>query len=112
MFELYATGRYSVKKLLDIAKKIGLNGKTGKNLSRSNMESILKNPFYYGVMLYKSEIYEGSHPPIITKGLFDRVQQVFEQRSNPTREKTYHFTFRGFIRCGECGRMITAEKRH
>ena len=109
MFELYATGKYSIRRLLDVARKIGLKGKTGKNLSRSNMESILKNPFYYGVMLYKGEIYEGSHPPIITKQLFDKVQHVFKQRSNPTREKTHNFIFRGFIRCGECGGMITAE---
>ena len=109
MFELYATGKYSIERLLDVAKKIGLKGKTEKNLSRSNIENILKNPFYYGAMLYNGEIYEGSHPPIIAKQLFDKVQEVLKQRSNPTREKTYNFTFRGFIRCGECGRMITAE---
>ena len=109
LFELYATGKYSAKQLIEKAKQMSLKGKTGKDLSKSEVEHILKNPFYYGVFRYKGEIYEASHPPIITKHLFDRVQQVFEERSNPTREKTHNFVFRGFIRCGECGGMITAE---
>ncbi len=111
LFALFASGKYSVEKLLEIVNNIELKGKTGKTISRSNMESILKNPFYYGAMLYKGEIYEGSHPPIITKSLSNRIQKVFEQRSKPNRAKTYTFPFRGFIRCGECGRMITAEKK-
>ena len=109
LFELYATGKYSIRQMVEKAKQIGSTGKTGKNLSKSEIEHILKNPFYYGVFRYKGEIYEASHPPIITKQLFDRVQQVFKQRANPTREKTYSFVFRGFIKCGECGGMITTE---
>jgi len=111
IFELYATGKYPIRRLVEIVKQIGLTGKTGKNLSKSEVEHILKNPFYYGVFRYKGEIYEGSHPPVITKNLFDKVQRIFEERSNPTREKTHTFVFRGFIKCGECGGMITAEKK-
>jgi len=112
LFELYATGRYSLNRLKEISDKLGLKGKKGKYLSRSNIESILKNPFYYGVFYYKGEIYEGSHPPIISKQLYDRVQEIMRKRSNPlTTRKGYNFVFRGFIRCGECGRMITAEKK-
>lgn len=111
IFELYATGRYPIRRLVEVAKEISLSGKSGKDLSKSEGELILKNPFYYGVFRYKGEIYEASHPPIISKHLFDKVQRIFEERSNPTREKTHSFVFRGFIKCGECGGMITAEKK-
>lgn len=87
----------------------GLIGKKNKPLSVSNIQYILKNPVFYGVIRYTGETYEGSHPPIITKRIFDKVQKVLKQRHRATRKKKYHYPFRGFIKCGECGAMITAE---
>ncbi len=75
------------------------------------MVKVLRNPFHYGVFRLKGEIFEGSHPPIISKRLFDKVQDVFEMRSKPTRKARYNFAFRGYMRCGECGVMVTAEKK-
>jgi len=31
------------------------------------MIKIIRNPFYYGVSRLKGEIFEGSHPPILSK---------------------------------------------
>ncbi|WP_366517519.1 recombinase family protein, partial [uncultured Campylobacter sp.] len=33
---------------------------------------IFQNSFYYGHFLYKGELYEGRHQPIISKALFDK----------------------------------------
>jgi len=110
-FELYATGNHSLKTLKDILYNEGLIGKKNKSLSVSNIEYFLKNPFYYGVIRYNGELYEGTHPPIITKQLFDKVQDILKQRHRATRKKKYNFVFRGFIKCGECGAMITAETK-
>ena len=108
-FELYATGNYSLNTLKNILFEKGLIGKKDKLLGVSNIQYFLKNPVYYGVIRYAGEIYEGSHPPIITKRIFDKVQTVLKQRHRATRKKKYNFPFRGFIQCGECGGMITAE---
>ncbi|MCM8782485.1 MAG: recombinase family protein [Candidatus Omnitrophica bacterium] len=110
-FELYTTGTYSLSRLRDTINACGLTGKKEETLSISNYQYILKNPIDYGLIRYKSETYEGTHEPIITKKLFDRVQEVMKIRSRPHKKQPKYFIFRGFIRCGECGCMITAEKQ-
>ena len=72
---------------------------------------MLKNPFYYGLFEFKNEIYEGTHEPIISKQLFEKVQRVLSERGKPRKEKpNYNFGYLGIFKCGECGRSITAEQ--
>jgi len=111
LFELYSTGNYSYSDLSEAAKKMGLKGKREKDLVKSVIPDILKNPFYYGVFKFKGELYEGAHVPLMGKQLFDKCQEVMEERSSPTRKKKYTFPFRGYMKCGECGASITAEKQ-
>jgi len=108
IFELYATGKYSLSEIRDKINSLGLTGRLNKPLSISQYQKTLKNPLYYGVFRYKGELYDGTHQPIIPKKLFDKCQEVMARRAKPKKAKKT-FAFRGFIRCGECGRMITAE---
>ena len=66
-FEAYATGNYTLKNLRKKINGLGLVGKSGKMLSVSNYQYLLQNPFYYGLIRYGGEFYEGKHKPIITK---------------------------------------------
>jgi len=110
LFELYATGRYSMEELRKLATASGLASRRKHvRLSLSNIERILKNPFYYGAFRFKSELYEGTHPPIITKELFDKAQAALSARSKPHLNGPHYHVFRGLIRCDECGCMITSE---
>ncbi|MDD4939102.1 MAG: recombinase family protein, partial [Candidatus Omnitrophica bacterium] len=110
LYALCAEGRYSLLELRKLATAFGLVSKRQKKpLSFSNVHRILTNPFYYGLFLYKGEIFQGTHSPIIDKDLFDKVQEVIKFRSKPILNKNHYFVFRGFIRCGECGCQITAE---
>ena len=52
---------------------------------------------------------DGKHEPIITKKLFDSVQEVMANKSKPKSPKLKPYIFRGFFRCGECGCFITTE---
>jgi len=108
IFELYATGRYSLNDIRNKLNALGLTGRHGKLLSISQYQKVLKNPLYYGMFRFNAETYEGTHEPIITKKLFDKCQQVMARRGRPKKTQRY-FTLRGLMRCGECGRMITAE---
>ena len=75
----------------------------------STFYQILSNPFYYGVIKRKGELYPGTHETMITKIEFDKVQEIL---GRPNRKpKTKPFAFTGLIRCGECGSMITAEHK-
>ena len=108
-FEMYATGEYPLAQIRKIINSLGLVGKKGKMLSVSNYQYMLKNPIYYGVIEYNGEMYDGKHEPIITKKLFDSVQEVMANKSKPKSPKLKPYIFRGFFRCGECGCFITTE---
>src|SRR3989338_4890765 len=111
-FEAYASGNYTLKNLRKIINDLGLKGRRDSLLSTSNFQYLLQNPFYYGVIRYNGELYEGKHEPIITKKLFDQVQEVMKRKSKPQKaDKMKFFLYRGFFKCGECGFTITADKK-
>ena len=109
VFELYSTGKYTIEEIRSKINPLGMAGRKNKPLSISQYQTMLKNPLYYGVFRYKDEMYEGTHEPIITKKLFDKCQEVMRMRGKHKEKQTTKFVFRGLMRCGECGRMITAE---
>ena len=108
-FEAYATGNYTLAQLRKIINDLGLKGRRDGELSISNFQYLLKNPFYYGLIRYSGEFYEGKHEPIITKKLFDEVQEVMARKSKPQVQDLKPYIYRGFFRCGECGCFITTE---
>jgi len=60
-------------------------------------------------MKWKDEVYEGKYQPIISKELFDKVQDVLKTRSKPRKVRGRHnFPFCGLFRCS-CGAAITAQ---
>lgn len=109
MFELYATGSYS---LMSLRKKMisdGMVYRNGKNFHKSTLETILKNPFYTGIFLWKGTRYENaSHEAIISNELFNQVQ---EKLLNPykSKSKKHLFPYTNLITCGVCGCSLTAE---
>jgi site-specific DNA recombinase len=109
LFELYATSDYNLERLIDTITALGFATRNGKRVSLSKCQLILSNPFYYGLMRYWGETFEGRHEPIITKKLFDRVQEVVRRRGKPRKQHKHYFALRGFMHCAKCGAMITAE---
>jgi site-specific DNA recombinase len=108
-FELYATGQYTLDRLLETVNALGLVGRKGEHLSRSHYHRILQHPIYCGIIRYNEKVYEGKHEPIISKKLFDAVQAVIGHRSRPTGPKLKPYIYRGLFHCGECGCFITTE---
>ena len=108
-FEAYSTGNFTLREVRDKFNGLGLKRKSGRELAVSNYQKLLKNPIYTGLMLYNGEIFEGKHEPIISKKLFDSVQEVMMRKSKPHSKGLKPFLYRGFFRCGECGCFITTE---
>jgi len=108
-FELYATSDYTLKNIKQFLADFKLDSYKGNVLSTSCVQRMLKNPFYYGTFRFNGELYEGSHEPIISKKLFDDVQQVMNNRGKKKRKRKHEFAFSGFMKCGKCGCLITAE---
>ncbi len=111
MFEYYETGNYSLEELLLEVHGWGICGKAGKPVRKSSLAHLLRNPFYYGVMKFKGELFEASHPPLVSKKLFDTVQVVLQKKAKPIKKGEVKFSFTGLITCGECGASITAERQ-
>mgnify|MGYP001609630328 FL=1 len=108
-FELYAKGDSKGDKISQFLFKNGIKSRGGFPLHKNRVKFIFQNPFYYGQFLYAGELYEGKHPPIITKALFDKVQKVLLERGHQQVAKTKPQIFCGLMSCGECGMAITAE---
>ena len=109
-FELYATGKYTLKQIARALKDLGLRSYKGNVLAVSCVQRILKSTFYYGIFEFKGETYQGSHEPLISKKLFDMCQEVMKDRGHiMTRKSENYFPFRGLLTCGECKCAITAE---
>ena len=110
IFTLYNTGNKSVKEIADTLFKQGFRSRQGYKYHKSKIHAILSNHFYYGIMQKKDKQYLGNHKPIISKKLFDSVQEVLNKKAHTKKQKLY-FTYRGVLKCNTCGCVLTATKK-
>ena len=108
LFELYTTGEYTLKSLANWCKEKKLHGNLNKEIAVSNIQKILQNIFYIGLMKYHGEIFEGQHEPLISKKLFDKCQEVMAKRGKVQEVRKHNFAFLGLMKC-PCSAAITAE---
>ena len=99
------------RQVRDMVNELGLRSRKEQELSISNIHNMLRDPIFCGLLRYGGEIHEGKHEPIITKKLFDSVQEVMSRKSKPHSKGLKPFLYRGFFRCGECGCFITTEEQ-
>ncbi len=113
MFEKVAHEKMTGRRLYVWLKdEIKFKTKNGKPLTLSNVYITLRNPFYHGTFEYprkSGQWYTGKHTPIITKELFDTVQESIAQHIIKTEGKEFAFT--KLIACGLCGSGITADEK-
>ena len=107
----FATCEYTLTKIQSKMFSLGLVDKDGKLPHLSTIQKILTNPFYYGHFRYRGEVHQGSHKPMISKKLFDKIQEALILNSKPRKKRgPKNFQFLNFAVCGECGYSITAER--
>jgi site-specific DNA recombinase len=98
----------------------GMKGERGGKIVGQSVKRILVNPIYGGrVRVEKWGIdVEGRHPPLVSPTLFRDVQRALSGHAGASADDTeaarpYHhlhpdFPLRGFLRCGGCGKCVTA----
>jgi DNA invertase Pin-like site-specific DNA recombinase len=110
IFELYATGNFSIRKIRHEITQAGLLSPQGKVLATSMIEHILKNPFYYGVAKSNDNLYPHKYRPLVTKELWGKCQQVLSGWSKkPFQYAAKPYIFRGLLRCAHCGCAMSPE---
>ena len=114
MYEKIANDGWSGRKLfLWLHDDIRFKTKSGKPLTLSNIYITLKNTFYYGEFEYPKgggQWYKGKHEPIISKELYNMVQEKITN-DHIVRSEGKEFAFTKLITCGLCGSGVTADEK-
>ena len=108
MFQLYSSGNHSLESLSLTMYKLGLRSTNGKGIVKSRIHRLLRDPFYVGKMVWNDEIYQGKQEPLISIGMFDKVQNMLTSKNTPKYRK-HLFIFKGLAKCCKCGGTITWE---
>lgn len=110
LFEAYASGKYSLPEIHERALLWGLTTNAhNMPVSRHTVRAFLANSFYAGSFVFLGEMHEGAHKPLISWELFDRVQAVIRSAVRGFGPR-HLFPFIRFMRCGECGAAVTAQR--
>ncbi len=107
MFEWYATGNYSLARLESELYASGMRSRAGKRLCISRIHIMLQEPFYFGKILWKGELYQGVQEPLISKDAYDKVQVILKRKiQNPHFTKHTHL-FKAKMYCEHCQGLVT-----
>ena len=135
IFELYATGEWSLFQLAKWANNQGLDTKptrrkrtkeemascievdsilkTSRPVNNKTIEHILTNPFYIGKLKIdrKGNYIDGIHKPLIDLSLYNSVQEVLRSKNVCIHyiDKEF-FTYRNIIKCS-CGRSYSPYRK-
>lgn len=111
LFEWYATGQHSLHDIARMARGAGLAyRRSGSSVPTSTIHTILRKRLYTGWFDWKGQVYQGSHEPLVSVELWERVQRVLDGRSaKKHRRVTHDFAFSGLMACSKCGCSIVGE---
>jgi hypothetical protein len=114
MFEKMAYEKWSGRDIYNWLKnEMKFRSRNDKPLTLSNVFTILRNPFYCGLLEYprKSGKWNiGRHEPIVSQELFKKVQEKLDAHK-PHGSSVKEFAFTRLMKCGLCGSGVTAEEK-
>ena len=111
MFEWYSSGQYSLAEVTKMARAEGMVFRKSKDpVPKATVHKILRNRIYTGEFNWDGKTYSGSHTPLVTTDLWERVQAVLDGRfANRHRKVKHDFAFSGLVSCGHCGCSLVGE---
>ena len=78
-------------------------------MTTSEVHRMLRNPIYTGDFRCCGTRRKGSHQPLITHDIINRVQKVLGGTARPRKARRY--AFMGLLTCAKCGCSLTAEMK-
>jgi len=111
-FHLYSSGAYSLPQLAKEMFHRGLRNRSRGKVSVNGLSTVLKNPFYLGVIrIFKNgQTYKGNHEPLISTEVFENVQRVLAGK-RVDRVHNHVYTYSRLVRCRTCGYSLIAERQ-
>jgi DNA invertase Pin-like site-specific DNA recombinase len=111
-FETYATGDWTIRRLLAELTSRGLTtlpgpNTSGKPLVVSHLHKLLRNPYYMGMVRYRDAIYPGKHEQLVTPQTWHEVQKLLTAKHlSGEKQREHPHYLRGSIYCGQCGSRL------
>ena len=130
LFELYATGQYSMKQIEQVFWKKGYRNHNGKKIAHTTMSGVISNPKYKGYyagnkvkivdlftkkqkflppeewVMFKDETGE-IVPAIVDEDLWDRANEILQRRSEDVKNRqgicNHANLLTGKLYCSVCG---------
>lgn len=84
IFDRYLQYR-NLSAVAELCNLRGYTGKRGRAFKAENIKTILTRPIYIGYNSYCGQLFAGSHPPIIDKSTWDRVQRLVKRPKKGAR---------------------------
>lgn len=79
-------------------------------MPKSTLHGILHNRIYTGDFEWLGKKHRGTHEPLVTYEMWERVQGILDGRgASKVRESSHAFAFSGLITCGHCDCTMVAE---
>lgn len=110
IFQMYADGA-NITTIINHCRKHGYRTSKGAEFNKNSLRTMLQNDKYIGVYRCMDVVVEGGVPAIISKELFDRVQETFKHNAvTKARNKASdNYLLTGKLFCGKCGSMMVGE---
>ncbi len=120
-FDAYASGKWTIRTLTDELTERGLTSTPGpktpsKPLTTSNLQRLLRHPYYMGIVRYRGVHYQGKHEQLVDPETWQRVQEMLAARNIAgEKQREHHHYLKGSVYCGNCGSRLVvshAKNRH
>jgi site-specific DNA recombinase len=105
----------SLSRLRDELHRRGWYARSGKPWSKTQLDYILRNAIYCGLIRFNEQRFKGEQEALIEEVLFTKVQSLRRDRSHGSTKLSRVFLLKGLIRCSDCGSWTTphyTQKRH
>ena len=110
IFEMYANGS-NVTEIIGMLNSRGLRTSRGARFNKNSLHTILRNERYAGVYIWKDVRIEGGVPAIISRELFEAVQDRLKKvaRAPAAARTDVDYMLTGKLFCGHCGSPMVGE---
>ena len=111
LFGWFASGEYSLKSLAARAYTEGFRFRKSRNkVPVATLHKILRKRIYMGDFDYAGVTYQGSHEPLVTREVWEKVQRILDGRQEAKGCKAARdFMYSGIVKCGHCGCSMVGE---
>ena len=113
-FTKYATGNWTVRQLAEHLNKRGLTipptaRKPTNPVSVRLLQTLLRNPYYKGVISFQGVEYPGAHEPLVDAATWQTVQDILTAHTDGERPRMHNHHLKSTIVCGLCGARLLVQ---